>query len=660
MSYDYRLKTNSTETITETFLDGDGNVVDVSNATTLKFFLEGPPSADEPLLVNDTATTVSDGSDGEVTYSLDSSQTGLVGPHEAEFYVELPDGSKQRYPTGEEYLDIQIGPSLGTITDPTELDPVLGATLDFNGNDAVDGGDINAETVTAGGLVDRSSGTTRDVDDISPDVSVSLGGGAPDATTYAIGTVIRDSDTPGSLWYVYDDSVSGGVRRLDPGSASNPITEEVGESNLPSDIIEHTSGKVHDATAANIQTAIDNEPGDGGVTIPPGFYGVDSTITLDKSSDATATFTLDVHSNAKFQPTGNFPAWNIKSLEEGEIGFLNIVDNNDNTTSAYGLKIEQCKNSVFAGWRVEGTYNGVEITDDSRLNWCAFAKASVRNNGHYIHDDAVGSGNQTNAWTFGTMENASDGGSADPADGVGLLLDIADDICVAGRFYSKYYDTGLKIVDSIGFSFQNAVLENNTTEDVILEAAERDVKGWEFQSLSCITGNTSSGLRMVGSAGPNRVQEGYIGDLRAAYGAGAGVEVGDYVQDVTVENAFVTNMDTALDIQATTDADRITFENFTEIQCTTSINVVSGAVKRCAKVFNPSLADSKSIASADKDVVAIGGIYKEDNANEEPQRSYDAGDLVEYKDTGDGTGDGLYLVLSDGTTLAKVSDTISF
>ena len=104
----------------------------------------------------------------------------------------------------------------------SNVGPRLPGDLDAGGNDIRDVDDVNADTVTAGGLVDRSSGTTRDVDDISPDVSVSLSGSAPDATTYAIGTVIRDSDNPGSLWYVYDDSVSGGVRRLDPGTGNNP------------------------------------------------------------------------------------------------------------------------------------------------------------------------------------------------------------------------------------------------------------------------------------------------------------------------------------------------------------------------------------------------------------------------------------------------------
>jgi len=121
------------------------------------------------------------------------------------------------------------------------------------------------KTSSAAELSDVSADSVTDAHHARPEsISMSLGGAAPDATSFRDGDVVEDSDNPESLWFVYDSSVSDGVRRIDPGTGTNPV-EEIN----PADVANVQFAHLYDGDSIDvqIQNALDALPGGQGKVI---------------------------------------------------------------------------------------------------------------------------------------------------------------------------------------------------------------------------------------------------------------------------------------------------------------------------------------------------------------------------------------------------------
>lgn len=89
-------KQGDTITISETFeRPSDGNPLDLSDAQSVKIYVDHPDSGD--LVVNDSVTIVT-AADGEIEYTLSGTQTAREGRHRIEFVAEFSGGETFSYP----------------------------------------------------------------------------------------------------------------------------------------------------------------------------------------------------------------------------------------------------------------------------------------------------------------------------------------------------------------------------------------------------------------------------------------------------------------------------------------------------------------------------------------------------------------------------------
>lgn len=84
----------------------DGTPVDLSTATSPKFYMRDMRDALAEVKVDATAT-VSDGAAGELTYTWNSGDTDTAGIYAAEFEVQIG-GRKLTFPNGPQILQVAI------------------------------------------------------------------------------------------------------------------------------------------------------------------------------------------------------------------------------------------------------------------------------------------------------------------------------------------------------------------------------------------------------------------------------------------------------------------------------------------------------------------------------------------------------------------------
>lgn len=162
-SPDYEIKENSNlPPISETVKAADGSALDLTSASSVKFLLERP---DGSLAVN-AAASITDAAGGDVEYQLSTDETAGVGRHLGEFRVQYGNGDVRRWPSGNQYVAIDIGRNLGdkdaatiddedvTVTTITAQEANLGkltSNLDANGQDITNVGSISTNDVVVGG-----------------------------------------------------------------------------------------------------------------------------------------------------------------------------------------------------------------------------------------------------------------------------------------------------------------------------------------------------------------------------------------------------------------------------------------------------------------------------------------------------------------------------
>lgn len=84
----------------------DGTAVDLSSATSPKFYMRDSRDASAAVKVN-AAATVSNGAAGELTYAWNSGDTDTVGTYAAEFEVQIG-GRKLTFPNGPQLLKVVV------------------------------------------------------------------------------------------------------------------------------------------------------------------------------------------------------------------------------------------------------------------------------------------------------------------------------------------------------------------------------------------------------------------------------------------------------------------------------------------------------------------------------------------------------------------------
>ncbi|SFR42119.1 hypothetical protein SAMN04487947_1226 [Halogeometricum rufum] len=94
---DYQRKPGDDYTaLTHTLTDRDGNAIDVSSATAVTVWADAPDESAE--LSGASTTNVTDGSDGQVTYDVQSGDFAAAGDYSVEFVIEYGDGSYRPVP----------------------------------------------------------------------------------------------------------------------------------------------------------------------------------------------------------------------------------------------------------------------------------------------------------------------------------------------------------------------------------------------------------------------------------------------------------------------------------------------------------------------------------------------------------------------------------
>jgi len=84
----------------------DGTAVDLSTATTPKFYMRSAQDASASVKVDATAT-VTNGAGGELTYSWSSGDTDTAGVYLAEFEVQIG-GRKLTFPNGTQIMKVIV------------------------------------------------------------------------------------------------------------------------------------------------------------------------------------------------------------------------------------------------------------------------------------------------------------------------------------------------------------------------------------------------------------------------------------------------------------------------------------------------------------------------------------------------------------------------
>lgn len=88
----------------------DGTAVDLSAATSPKFYMRNAHDASAAPKV-DASATISDGANGELTYSWQSGDTDTAGSYVAEFEVQIS-GRRFTFPTGSQIMKVVIRPDI--------------------------------------------------------------------------------------------------------------------------------------------------------------------------------------------------------------------------------------------------------------------------------------------------------------------------------------------------------------------------------------------------------------------------------------------------------------------------------------------------------------------------------------------------------------------
>lgn len=88
----------------------DGTPVDLSTATSPKFYMRDTRDASAVAKVSATAT-VSDGPNGELTYAWNSGDTDTAGTYVAEFEVQIG-GRKLTFPNGPQIMKVVVRPDI--------------------------------------------------------------------------------------------------------------------------------------------------------------------------------------------------------------------------------------------------------------------------------------------------------------------------------------------------------------------------------------------------------------------------------------------------------------------------------------------------------------------------------------------------------------------
>lgn len=97
---------NDEPTLTITWYDADGVVVDLSGGTLPRFHMDTGPGA-ASAKIDAAATIVGDGSGGQTSYTFATGDLDTVGYFEAEFEVTLT-GVPLTFPSGEDKIEIEV------------------------------------------------------------------------------------------------------------------------------------------------------------------------------------------------------------------------------------------------------------------------------------------------------------------------------------------------------------------------------------------------------------------------------------------------------------------------------------------------------------------------------------------------------------------------
>lgn len=292
---DNELKQTDTELIQAQFTDEDGNPIDVSGYTELKFYLQNPNG---DLVVNadasfDDIDGTGDGTDGKVKYLLTKDDTTYDGINRAEFFYESGDSSTRKTtPAGDDWIYVLIGESLATVAAATLGASTLNGDIDANGFDLTGAGTFEADVGKFGILEDRSSGNQVDIDSVIsgfPSVSddgSQVVGAASDLNAGTDFEAVDDGD--GTI--TFNVTGGGGGTSLDFTDGSTTIT--------PSELLFTATG------AASASLADD---GDGTGTLTIGATDTDTHIDVEDGGSALASDvgTVNLGSNLSGSVSGS-------------------------------------------------------------------------------------------------------------------------------------------------------------------------------------------------------------------------------------------------------------------------------------------------------------------------------------------------------------------
>jgi hypothetical protein len=316
--------------------------------------------------------------------------------------------------------------------------------------------------------------------------STALGGSAPDATNWETGDFVEDSDNAGSVWFIYDDTVSGGARRVDPGSASNPITETVRESIGVSKFPGSVSQLRNDLVSGGNVVA----PRSGVYTISSSLEMADDTTLILRSGvtiQAAAETAIEMLTNTDTD-AGNH---NINVYGYGGVIDGNEANQSDNFGTD-GIFFKGVNNLDIRGVRVHDIAGeGIQYKNgddfDNWDNWTIAFNEVLRTNKAPIKVI-----DQTSKFvnTGQIVGNYIDAEEPDQ-NCIGISVDGGDQVLVALNQIKNVSWTGIEVdkTDATVGVFLNTI-ENAGTGEV-------ETSGHRYDGIGIISGNVGVGFNSI-------------------------------------------------------------------------------------------------------------------------------------------------------------------
>lgn len=370
--------------------------------------------------------------------------------------------------------------------------------------------------------------------------------------------------------------------------------------------------------------------------------GVDSVVVFEEGTYTTSTpftpkngQTLVVGQSVEFQPAGDNRVWEFLSVADLDVlGTLFVNDPNANTTSATAVVFDDFANSYVERVKVNNAYIGIQLnagTGDVLENtFGSLHVPDARQAGiqlvNSVHDNHFNS-----IW--------AEGPGAGTATGNGLKIDTSG--VDGGNIFSKvlalnWGNDGIQVTGlNREFWMGQVVSDSNGGHGVNHFAGSNRAF---FISNLWASGNSATGVRLSGTSS-NPIQEGQIGQLYTIGNAAEGIIL-ENTDGIQIGQAHSEDNDDGLRLANGT-SDNFWCGNLRTKAITNFAidGLDAGADTRIGTL----VADSGTLQNI-TNFTSIGGVGQESaNAETPTAANYSVGEIIDFTDSGDGSGTGYYI-----------------